>query len=82
MRILFFASLKETLNCGELTIDHSEQLRTVNDLLDLLSVKGEPWQSALENNKILVAINQEIGKRGDPIAPNDEIALFPPVTGG
>jgi sulfur-carrier protein len=82
MRILFFASLKEALKCSELTLEPSPNLKTVNDLIAQLSAQGEPWESALANNKVLVAINQEVSKREDIIKDSDEVAFFPPVTGG
>lgn len=82
MRILFFASLKEAVKCSELTLEPSPDLKTVNDLIAQLSAQGEPWESALANNKILVAINQEVSKREDVIKAGDEVAFFPPVTGG
>ena len=51
--------------------------------MELLRARGEPWDSALGGDTpVLIAINQEMTDIGASIANHDEIALFPPVTGG
>ncbi|MBD4685637.1 molybdopterin synthase sulfur carrier subunit, partial [Xanthomonas citri pv. citri] len=40
------------------------------------------WQLALEKGKLLVAINQSISPLESAIKDGDEVAFFPPVTGG
>jgi len=81
MKVLFFASLKEQLDCGELDLD-SSGLGTIRDVLNHLLSQGEPWSSALASANLLVALNQEIAHLDDTVSPNDELAFFPPVTGG
>ena len=43
--------------------------------------RGEPWSSAF-GNRIRIAINQQLAEEGDAIRDGDEVAFFPPVTGG
>ncbi|KZX85452.1 molybdopterin synthase sulfur carrier subunit [Oleiphilus sp. HI0009] len=81
MKVLFFASLKEQLNCGELEVNEPT-ISTVQELKEQLANRGEPWASALNSTKLLVAVNQEVTDFSAPISNDDDIAFFPPVTGG
>ena len=84
MKVLYFASFRERLNCGEETINENEvaQLGSLEDLLHLLRERGSPWDVTLDPDSTLAAINQEMAPLNSSIAPDDEIAFFPPVTGG
>lgn len=82
LTILFFASLKETLNCDKLTIDASANIKTIDDLKTQLMLKSKSWQKALSNPLLLAAVNQEIASIDTNVTSGDEIAFFPPVTGG
>ena len=56
---------------------------TVADLVAWLATRGPNFATALANPSVVrVAVNQEYAKPGQRIGPGDEIALFPPVTGG
>jgi molybdopterin converting factor small subunit len=56
---------------------------TVEGLLDWLSGRSEGhWAALADRQAVRVAVNQEYARPGDPVRPGDEIALFPPVTGG
>jgi molybdopterin synthase sulfur carrier subunit len=79
--IKYFASIREALGRSEEHIETSacdiESLRTE------LITKGEPYAQALALGKaIRVALNQELVSTDTLIKENDEIAFFPPVTGG
>jgi molybdopterin synthase sulfur carrier subunit len=81
--ILYFASLAETLGVKSEQIALPADCRRVTDLVALLRSRGEPFDSALGGStRILVAINQEMSEADAEIADHDEIAFFPPVTGG
>lgn len=82
MNILFFASIKENLDCEEVVWEEVDKPLTVQEILNKLHLKGEAWQRALDENRILVAINQEMAKLDTLVEPGDEVAFFPPVTGG
>jgi molybdopterin synthase sulfur carrier subunit len=47
-----------------------------------LTERGDKWQLALESGKLLVAVNQTICHLDTEIKDGDEVAFFPPVTGG
>ncbi len=79
--ILYFASIKERMGISGESVLIEKDI-TAEDLINLLSDKGEPWQAVLSDNKLLVAINQEMASLEDNISAGDEVAFFPPVTGG
>jgi len=81
--ILYFARLAESLGIKSETIDLSAECNTVADLVRLLRTRGEPFTSVFSGDtRILVAINQEMSEPIAEISNTDEIAFFPPVTGG
>lgn len=82
IKVLYFARLKDTLNCGEEQLDHSTAVDTAEKLLSTLKERGAPWRDALDNSQLLVAVNQTIASPETPIQDGDEVAFFPPVTGG
>jgi len=81
--ILYFARLAESLGIKSEAIDLSAECKTVADLVELLRTRGEPFASEFSGDtRILVAINQEMSEPIAEISNTDEIAFFPPVTGG
>lgn len=81
--ILYFASLAETLGTRSERFELPPGCATVGDLIDELRARGEPFDSSFDGSiEILVAINQEVGETDTSIGDSDEIAFFPPVTGG
>ena len=83
VKVLYLASLRELLgkSCEDLEI--SPATATVAGLRTLLMARGGAWQTALAQGKALrVAVNQEMARPTTPVNPGDEIAFFPPVTGG
>jgi molybdopterin synthase sulfur carrier subunit len=82
MRILYFAWLKSKTGVGEEIID-APGVETVQDLVTLLRRRGGGHAEALADLKaIRVAVNQDFAEFDQRLAPGDEIAFFPPVTGG
>jgi sulfur-carrier protein len=81
VKVLYFAGLREQLGTsGE---DLEVPPTTVAGLRSQLMTRGGAWQSALAQGKALrVAVNQEMAQPTTPVKPGDEIAFFPPVTGG
>ena len=79
--VLFFASLAEQLGCREIEVAWTAELRSVAALRDQLCQRGNPW-NALRSDQLRCAVNQDIVKMDHPIQPGDEVAFFPPVTGG
>jgi molybdopterin synthase sulfur carrier subunit len=81
--ILYFASLKEKLGLAKEMITLPEEVKTAADLVRWLSDRGDTWSSAFAEEKNLkIAINQSMSAKEAMIKNGDEIALFPPVTGG
>lgn len=80
IKILFFAQIREVVGVGELSLPFANL--SVSDLLQQLSMRGEKWHYALLNKTVLCAVNQEIVNLDQQICAGDEIAFFPPVTGG
>jgi len=79
--ILYFARLGEQLKTSSEQISLND-MSTVRQLVDHLQSRGKPWSSEFENGRVLVAINQEMSGFDSAIEESDEIAFFPPVTGG
>jgi len=85
IKILFFGQLREVLQTDtlELHIDElGKQPLNVAQLRAFLQAKNELWQEYLCSSRSLVAVNQTMASEKSPIAGDDEVALFPPVTGG
>ena len=68
IKVLFFAQVRELVGTDSLTLDASE-LATVEAVRQQLAARGDRWALALEEGKLLAA-------------SGDEVAFFPPVTGG
>lgn len=81
IKILFFGSLREQLNTGEIDVA-CDQSTTIGELRKTLQQKNSDWQLALADNNILCAVNQTMSQDDATINDSDEIAFFPPVTGG
>ncbi len=83
MKLLYFAWLKTKTGRSEEEVSPPEGVATVGELLTWLEGRGPEFADALSDREaIRVAVNQSFAKNSDPIGPNDEVALFPPVTGG
>jgi molybdopterin synthase sulfur carrier subunit len=81
--ILYFARLAETLGVKSEGLELPEDCKTATDLVTLLRARGEPFASAFNGEtRLLVAVNQEMSEPTADISNTDEIAFFPPVTGG
>ena len=81
MKILFFGSLREQLGTGELELPLPEGIANVEQLLDSLRHRDDHWQRALQGT-VLCAVNQTMANEAAAVDDGDEVALFPPVTGG
>ncbi|MEQ8355171.1 MAG: molybdopterin converting factor subunit 1 [Kiloniellaceae bacterium] len=83
MKLLYFSWLKTKTGRAEEDVTPPQEVATVGELLSWLEGRGPEFADALADRAaIRVAVNQTYAKPGDPIGPNDEVALFPPVTGG
>ncbi len=81
--ILFFASLREALGREREAADLPETVRTIGDLRQWLAARGGAWATALSPERaVRAARNHTMVGADASLAPGDEVAFFPPVTGG
>lgn len=81
LQLLFFASLREQLGTAQETIETTA--KNVTELLEELAMRGDAWDQLLrQNTRLQIAINQNMAKRDTQLNNDDEVAFFPPVTGG
>ena len=81
LKVLFFANYKEVLGLSELTIELDTGANVI-ELNQLLASKGERWQEVFQSSSIKVAVNHELVDENTMLKEGDEVAYFPPVTGG
>ena len=83
MKVLYFAWLRQRTGIGEETVSPPPSVRDVAGLVDWLRSQSPGHADALRDfSAIRVAVNQEFAALDDAVSPDDEIALFPPMTGG
>ncbi len=82
VRILFFAGLREALGTGAETLALPEGVATAGGLRDLLAARGEAWAALATTKNLRVAVNQQMVGLDAAVKAGDEVAFFPPVTGG
>ena len=82
INLRYFASLRETLGVDNEQLELPDGVENVAALTQWLQTRGEPWHDALANPQLLVAVNQEVVSADTTVHNGDEIAWFPPVTGG
>ncbi|MEO5378563.1 MAG: molybdopterin converting factor subunit 1 [Magnetococcus sp. DMHC-6] len=81
-QFLFFARVRERIGSAQLDIPLPKEVRTVAQMLDHLRGQGEPFTSALAGSHLRIAVNQSYAQPNDPVDDKDEVAIFPPVSGG
>lgn len=83
IKVLYFAKLREDLGKASEELALPGDVTTVAALRTHLMMRGATWQSVLGQEKGLrVAVNQEVADPATPVGAGDEVAFFPPVTGG
>lgn len=83
IKIVYFASIREALGLADESIELPSDVNTVEQLSAWLQAeRGEKWLKALGHPSTIIAINQEMVSADSEIKSGDEIAFFPPVTGG
>ena len=83
IRLLYFASLREGIGTAFEEVSLPTDTKCVADLVGWLHMRGDPWATQLSQSKRWrVAINQQMAGMNSPVKAGDEVAFFPPVTGG
>lgn len=81
--VLYFARLRESLGKGSEQISLPAEVRDLESLRALLVGRGGAWEQELAPHKpVRAAVNQEMAHGNMPVSDGDEVAFFPPVTGG
>ena len=83
MNVLYFAWVKQKVGRSEEIVEHTQALRTVGDLAAMLRARGGGYAQAFgDMTRLRAALNQAHVGLDATLAAGDEIAFFPPVTGG
>jgi len=81
IKVLFFAKLSEQLGLRELQVDSAQVADTEQLFSYLIAYKSE-WEKVLTSQPCLKAVNQNMVNENITLKSGDEVAYFPPVTGG
>lgn len=83
LRLLYFAWLKERIGQAEEEVALPSSVRTVSELMRWLAARDARHGAAFARPRLVrAAVNQEFAGPDTQLAPGDEVAFFPPVTGG
>jgi molybdopterin synthase sulfur carrier subunit len=83
IKLFYFAKVREILGIDREEIDVEDDIKTLAELVAFLKMRGSKWQSILEApSSYRMAVNQELVEANHRINTNDEVAFFPPITGG
>lgn len=81
MRVLYFAAVRRNIGVGEELLDLPENIKTAGELLAWLRSKDELHKAGL-SGRVCIAVNQEHVDENMRLDGVEEVAFFPPVTGG
>lgn len=83
VKVLFFARIREELDCPALELHWDAGIADLDSLQTRLCEEGgAQWREVLGRNNTIRAVNQAVVAGNCPVADGDEVAFFPPVTGG
>jgi len=83
MKVLYFAWVRQRIGHAHEMVSPPDGVATVAALVDWLRLRGPGYAEAFRDTRaIRCAVNQEYVESDHPLVPGDEVAFFPPVTGG
>ena len=82
MKLVYFAWVREQVGLGEETVELPKNVETIRDLLSWLPTRGDEYAIFEQAHALRAAINQEHVDHDTLIKGANEIAIFPPMTGG
>ena len=82
IKILYFASLREKLGTSGESLALPAGVNDVGGVLATLAARGGEWASLASVKNLKSAVNQDMARHESPVKDGDEVAFFPPVTGG
>jgi molybdopterin synthase sulfur carrier subunit len=83
VKLFYFAKVREAIGIDREELDLGNNIKTVSDLIEVLKGRGSHWQDMFSmSTTFRMAVNQEMVEATHKISANDEVAFFPPITGG
>lgn len=82
IKVLFFARIRDQLGTGEVQIPVPEHVNSLLQFTAHLIATHPSFAGIIDQPTVLVAVNQTFAQPSTPVRDGDEIAYFPPVTGG
>lgn len=83
MIIKYFSWIKEHIGKSEENLDLPVDVTTINELIDYLNNLNDQYKIAFAKRDLIkIAVNKTYSSVNTKISQNDEVAFFPPVTGG
>lgn len=83
LSLVYLARLREAFGAASERIEAPPDITTVGALRAWLAARGGAWATELAPGRaVRIAVNHDLADASTPVRPGDEVALFPPVTGG
>jgi molybdopterin synthase sulfur carrier subunit len=83
LKVLFFARVREQLGCASLELPWPEAGVDLDAMQEQLAIeRGDLWREVLAQSNMIRAVNQIVVAGNCALRDGDEVAFFPPVTGG
>jgi sulfur-carrier protein len=83
LKVLFFARVREQLGCESLDVTWPDKGLDLDSLqAQLCREHGAQWREVLMQDNMVRAVNQQVVAGNSALSDGDEVAFFPPVTGG
>lgn len=82
LNIFFFAALRERLGCASYQLPLDGHVLTAREVLNKLITLSPRFENVFAHSEVLCAVNKQLVPLTHPVSANDELAFFPPVTGG
>lgn len=79
INVLYFASVREAMGQDTIALTLPQNIQTIGDLKTFIGHKNPNFRKIIP---LISSVNQTTANDKTPISPNDEVAFFPPVTGG
>lgn len=83
LNIHYFASIREQLGVEGQQLELPSGVNSVADLIDWLALSDSKFEQMIKaSSSILIAVNQTVVEKSYILSLDDEVAFFPPMTGG
>lgn len=80
--VYYFAAVRQAVGMSEERVELPGDVRTVAALREHLAARAEPWPALRSVKSLRAAVNLSMVPMTAPVRDGDEVAFFPPVTGG